>query len=917
MSYPITETVGLVPTIAVAASYTPDLSSLPTTTNDDCVILCVSCYAASGTLSISGTGWVEQIELDVSNGCRMAVYYCKVESGAVATPTISLSSGTGSWQCAAWVERDAPAAGPFDGSVSVDSGTNVTSLNSASYTPGTDNCRVLWFATARNSGGTPYVRMLESDSVGECIQAIYNGTDGMAMGIGSAVQDTATSTVKPVYRSSTGRIGIITLGIKNKTGGKRSVSASVGLSRVSLCGIFGDSHDGTLTPVRSSRGAPTSRTINGIAVSTTAATFSADSGLGLWGSMDGYATAVNGGWQGTMFTYSADIDMSGKFFSVEFMIALVNSFNTEGLIVVFEDNGGTNWKAYQLSQIFGMLSNQLYTGIIDLTNSTPYDSGGTLDLTQVRKISFLAHRLANTTSRTFLIRHLNLLSKTTLTGGNATKPLTPNYLRKVLQGWSCAGLVGGESPAITVKSDVQIGDGTIPTYLDATGTLTTFPPAYNSLSQREWNVGANQIDVTIKAGASDTINLTATSVSADQQQNLTFDAATDASAAYSTSGASIIGMLPTWQSVTPANNVTHSGCGIVAFGGCTATNVTVTRGTGQCAATVSDGFDDTGGTYVGNSTCIYGLRVAVAGDIYLDNSTFSGFTKDIDVTAVSGAVDIHLATGTATPTYQTAGATVTIIAPQPILDATVLANTRAVLYNRTADAEISNTLVAGTSWTHTVTSGASSGDVLDLYTFKEGYQESVATIIYTGANASFAVQQATDPAIQYYRTQESITDYTTLTEYNFYSPDIYIQADDADGENTLKKLFIFYNGVLTTEDGARYMRGGVTFRSAFDVVINRSVVAMAVDNVSVTHGLHFTDEDVIRVTTDDGTSWIAPPSAPGSIRYAFGVSPGQVETTGSSVVTGTAQSIIDAIPTTNDIWSNNKALTVPKFLGLK
>ena len=39
------------------------------------------------------------------------------------------------------------------------------------------------------------------------------------------------------------------------------------------------------------------------------------------------------------------------------------------------------------------------------------------------------------------------------------------------------------------------------------------------------------------------------------------------------------------------------------------------------------------------------------------------------------------------------------------------------------------------------------------------------------------------------------------------------------------------------------------------------------------------------VTTDDGTSWIAPPSEPGSIRYAFGVAPGQVET-GVSGLTG-------------------------------
>ena len=142
-------------------------------------------------------------------------------------------------------------------------------------------------------------------------------------------------------------------------------------------------------------------------------------------------------------------------------------------------------------------------------------------------------------------------------------------------------------------------------------------------------------------------------------------------------------------------------------------------------------------------------------------------------------------------------------------------------------------------------------------------------------------------------------------------PDIYIQADDADGESTLKKLFIFYNGVLTTADGATYMRGGVTFNSAFDVVINRSVRAIAVDNVSVTYGLHFTDEDVIRITTDDGTSWIAPPSAPGSIRYAFGVAPGQIET-GVSGLTGAESTQLMALPsaaaTATAVWSKTLPL---------
>ncbi|HET6718086.1 MAG TPA: hypothetical protein VFH22_00480, partial [Rhodocyclaceae bacterium] len=277
--------------------------------------------------------------------------------------------------------------------------------------------------------------------------------------------------------------------------------------------------------------------------------------------------------------------------------------------------------------------------------------------------------------------------------------------------------------------------------------------------------------------------------------------------------------------------------------------------------------------------------------ITLADVTFAGTpcTDKVHVLATSGTVTItisgttNLASDGSEVTSE--GATIDIAAPTPTLDATVLAGSRVVLYNNTTATELDNTAPAGTSWSKQITSGASSGDSLTLHVFKEGYAEYATTFLYSGADATPFVAQVQDAAIQYYRTEESVTDYTTLTEFNFYAPDIFIQSDDADGASALKRLFIFYNGALTTEDGARYLRGGVSFRSPFDVVINRSVVPLAVDNVSVTHGLYFTDEATIRVTTDDGSSWIAPPSAPGSIRYAFGVAPGLVET-GVSGLTG-------------------------------
>ncbi len=492
-----------------------------------------------------------------------------------------------------------------------------------------------------------------------------------------------------------------------------------------------------------------------------------------------------------------------------------------------------------------------------------------------------------------------------MTGGSTGKPLDIRFLDAALNGWGFAGLCDKQGDAILVKTDVQFGDGTIPTYVDTTATLLNTPAAYSTGTQPFWNAAANSITVGMKAASGDTMRFVASAMAAGAgaEQNFTIDAATSASATYSLQGEVISNFLFTGDTDVPIVGATYSGCDEVAFGGADVTSVTISDTTSADAAcsfdangvvVTSSTIDGTGALYA------IELGTAVTAITLADCTITAGSTDKVHVLATTGTVTITISgtTSLAAGDVTSAGATVSIVAPQPTLDATVLANTRIVLYNRTTAAELDNTFVAGTSWSKTITSGASSNDVLDLYTFKEGYEETVATIIYSGADATFAVEQATDAAIQYYRTEESVTDYTTLTEFNFYAPDIYIQADDADGATALKRLFIFYNGSLTTEDGARYMRGGITFRSAFDVVINRSVTPIAVDNVSATLGLYFTDEATIRVTTDDGTSWIAPPSAPGSIRYAFGVSPGQIET-GVSGLTGPESAQLMAL--SNDV----------------
>lgn len=834
-------------------------------------------------------------------------------SGVVSAPSF-VCSNTGVIY-SIFVLRDVDTTTQIDIASSNASGTkDWTAANSAAAATvgaasGTDSLAI--YAWCVDAG--QFMKTKLDDGV--CI-AKYVSTAGAVGHIVTYQQLSSTTVPSPtMYTTSAANGGNRwTVVFKNKSGGALAPQLRGGMTETdsgklpNWYGDFGAQHNAPTWQAPSNFAA----TINGVTVSTNAPTVTNATAIAAvpWCLATDIANGTNANEMtgGTHAITSASY--AGKTLAFTWAIGGQNSsgsrINTDGVLFGLSD--GTNWSVWQLaSKAKGWTAGDGNCAVIDLSTATPLYTSGTLDLTAVTRVAYLWHRASGSaTADSFRIMNMNVIDQEVITGGGSSQPLSFYDYWFMSQSWSHLRLVPlSGTGQVTCKYSVQIGDGTNITYFDSAAQSFETPQAYSLTSsvnwQQDWNAGNSAITLNIKASTSDTINLASGVAATSTGQALTIDAASGIPSAYSFAQ-SFVGWTVTDSKGLSWNGATIKDGGTFTLaGGGDMTNCSVTQTTSTNAAlaitangTVLDGctIDGTGAAYA------LELDTGVTAITLTDCPITAGSTDKVHVLKTTGTVTITISgtTSLVAGDVTTAGATVVIAAPSPTLDATVLANTRVVLYNRTADAEISNTLVVGTSWTHTVTSGASSGDVLDLHTFKEGYAESVATIIYTGADATFAVQQATDPAIQYYRTQESITDYTTLTEYNFYSPDIYIQADDADGENTLKKLFIFYNGVLTTEDGARYMRGGCTFRSAFDVVINRSAVAMAVDNVSVTHGLHFTDEDVIRVTTDDGTSWIAPPSAPGSIRYAFGVSPGQIETTGSSVITGTAAEIIAAIP---------------------
>lgn len=618
------------------------------------------------------------------------------------------------------------------------------------------------------------------------------------------------------------------------------------------------------------------------------------------------ATVTGGEWVGSIETLASPVSYDAKLLSLQFA-AYQNASGgvggKGGTGYIFADSS-MNWAAFAVQDFVDLRINNVYCNHIACGGLTPDDESATpIDWTDVKYRGLFYHRNnaaggINTRVYTGTLT-LHGPSDVVFVGGSALRSIGHKWVSEYFEQFRAykdfEQFQG--SRQLVVKMGAQFGDGTTPTYVDFSQGSVETPTA----ETQYWRGTTDSIELAFVGGADDTFDWRAGVFRANTPQKWTL--VSDAGASWLHAAASWIGPWD-WdnQADVDFTNATWSGGRTVKLGAANHSLLTIsgTAATGSGSAAASaDGNGSLSSSTLDGTGAEYALELGTLVTAYsLANvSITAGSVGKVHVLATTGTVTITISgtTTLASGDVASAGAMVDISAPSPTLDAVVLANTRAVLWNRTTAAELDNTWITGTSWSKTITSGASSGDVLDLYAFREGYLESVATIIYSGVDATFALEQAVDPAIDYYRTTESITDYTTLSEFNFYAPDIYIQSDDADGATSLKRLFIYYNGALTTEDGARYMRGGITFRSAFDVVINRSVVPVAVDNVSATLGLYFTDEATIRVTTDDGSSWIAPPSAPGSIRYAFGVSPGQIET-GVSGLTGPESAQLMALP---------------------
>lgn len=292
-------------------------------------------------------------------------------------------------------------------------------------------------------------------------------------------------------------------------------------------------------------------------------------------------------------------------------------------------------------------------------------------------------------------------------------------------------------------------------------------------------------------------------------------------------------------------------------------------------------YFETGGTFHGKDTfCWHDLVQqngsdfkTVRGSIYGDTGAAIKGVRVIKNGTTDPHGDFNLFTSDDGTTY----------APPVVAaaEATILTGSRVQLYNVTTDTEINNVFSAGTGYSYTITTEASVGDTLRLNVCKKGRLSTPAYAVWGASGVTFLVDQ---PEHTIY-TGWGI-DGETVTEFALDTTGtVEIDANDVDGSTQKTRLAAWYNYILTTADGIRYLYNAITVLAANSIRINVDVLDLQIENINAATALKFTDLDV-RLFRSDGTSIIAATSYSIHNDYTGVPDVSVVTVSGSNVITG-------------------------------
>ena len=820
----------------------------------DDIIMHIITNDNGGTTITEGTsGWTEIGTQSQRSGSRSAIFWKKATTATTADPEFYGASD--GWAIVSIAIRDADTTTPIDVIAQTNEAGPVNQPVCPTATTTTADCLILrcccgWDAVGSYAYHDGTYKMLPI-AFDNCSSIVSVKNQSVAGATGTFTYDHSRSDGGNLY----------TIAIRNKSGGGIEPDFTSGLSYETRAfgqfGLSGSETTPTFTTLYSSI-----TTIGGVGVTSTAIVDTGNydlinSGFNTSATRVRFSDATSGVIFGATFPHTANLS------GLKVIVNLAATFNVMaaiGRLFILFDSAG-NWAAYNSPLSEGKAISTAYPLFFDET-STPFDSSGTLDWTDIVKIGFGAHkRGASTTIHGFALSTFATLSPYIFTGCNSARPITPASLAPWMEQPGIVGIANLQGTGqLLSRVSVQIGDGSTETHFKAEAQSFELPSLYGK-GQNNWAIGEGNIDVIIYTSANDVIDFASSIFATASSQNFTINASSSTSASFDFSGCSLVGWDVTWLTGVDCDQAAFIGCANIDGKAATFSSCIIKSSTATTAAMkLNTGASVTDCNFTKGDES-YALNLQDAGTYDLSNNSYSGYTKPLYISATTGTVTITLAFGESQPTYDSDGATVAFNQPQSVGSVTnIVAGSRIQVWNTTTASEIANEIVAGTTYTLNYDDGVefTSGDTVRIRLTRQAtttaYLEFQQSATVALAGWSVLADQQADTVYN-----GMGIDGSTVTKFSADYIDNEIDLDVA-SNFAMSEFYPWWVYNMTTENGIREFYGAIEAEDAANIKNDTTVLGLHWDNTTASN-VYQTDN--IRFYRSDGAYPVKDPTTGG------------------------------------------------------
>jgi hypothetical protein len=828
-------------------------------TTGDYIMIVASNDIGTTALSIDGSfNTLGGVAAPSNSGTRCGVFWKKNTGTLIVAPTITGTNAP--WAACAFVIRDAPDVADetwIDTFTRTDFTTNTQVPFCPSVTTSVGDCNIIKINSGDSAGHTmPINSLFRGTLIAHEADNSTVASPSLTYSILTQLQKTAGATTQENYeRALTDGGTSYTIAIKNKVGGALPY-------RVVPTGAIVKTDNMILVTPAIISAHTLIATINGITVLTPTA---------LTQSIVQQSTSINifGPYRNINTTPPSSVGIFGPLIPVvgDFSngkLAVITSISTAGTSIassgtvwVFMDSLN-NWRAYNLqSKTVGAT---FKTIIVNLATETHIGQSVTPPvLSDIIYIGGLSNNVnASVATKTLAIRSIysidTSLPALEITGGSSANPITPLAIAKALDSgaiYSFIGVQGGVQELI--QCPVQIGDGATESYFSGEGYSLVYPLVGGVETYR---VPETFQTVKIKTSATDVIDMSSMTIATETVNNFVIDAASNTAATY-TAPSVIRGFNYTPKIGLPTVGSTFTRCPKIIgingrFESCTFKRTAAT----DAALRQSDGGKAISCTFIKNGET-YAIELLDAGSYDLTDSTFTGYTNDLNFLAASGVVTITLALGQTQPTYVTAGATVVwdqAVASTSYTNTAVEDGTSILARNITANTTIEYvaSLATGTGYYINLVPGVdyTVGDAIeirmikhDVLTYTKEYTYEITT---SGSGGDLISTRIAPPCDVCNALGLDGSAYTSLYAADYAGDEVDIQTAT---NFTMTTFMSWWSYNMTTEAAMVQFWGAIVFDDSANVQNINSIVRVRFDNLTTTN-IYQTDN--IRFYATDG-----------------------------------------------------------------